>query len=157
MKQCVDKETDARMLKMASTGDLTNCSKNELSRTSSGYRFEAECAFSGSKVISSGVFEGDFDKAYTGTVTTKFSPPLFGKANSESRIKAQWVSPCPSGMDPGDMVLPNGMRMSLDQAQQSAKMASQMMNNPEMAKAMREVMNNPAMKDVMKQLGGVGQ
>jgi hypothetical protein len=36
-------------------------------------------------------------------------------------------------------------------------MASQMMNNPEMAKAMREVMNNPAMKDVMKQLGGVGQ
>ena len=60
-------------------------------------------------------------------------------------------------MDPGDMVLPNGMRMSLDQAQQSAKMASQMMNNPEMAKAMREVMNNPAMKDVMKQLGGVGQ
>jgi hypothetical protein len=157
MKQCVDKETDAKMLKMASSGDLQDCSKNELSRTSSGYRFEAECAISGSKVTSAGEFRGDFDKEYTGKISTVFSPALFGKTRSESNIKARWVGNCPAGMSPGDMVLPNGMKMSLDQAQQSAKLATQMMNNPEMAKVMKDAMNNPALKEAMKQLGGAGR
>lgn len=157
MKQCVDKATDAKMLKMASSGEMQECSKNELSRTSSGYRFEAECAISGSKVISAGEFLGDFDKEYTGKISTVFSPALFGKTRSESNIKARWVGNCPAGMSPGDMILPNGMKMSLDQAQQSAKLATQMMNNPEMAKVMKDAMNNPALKEAMKQLGGAGQ
>ena len=50
--------------------------------------------------------------------------------------------------------MPNGMKMSLAQAEQSAKMAAQMMNNPELAKVMKDAMaESPALQDGLKRLG----
>ena len=153
LRQCIDAQTDARMMQMASQSDLHKCKKNELVKDGAGYRLHAECSMSGSTAVSDGVFKGDFDRKYEGEVTTRFSPPLFGREQSKSSIDATWEGPCPSDMKPGDMELPNGMKMSLDQAQQGAKMAAQMMNNPEVAKMMKGAISNPAVQDALKRLG----
>jgi hypothetical protein len=113
----------------------------------------SECSISGSKIITQGVFKGDFDAKYEGEVISTFTPPLFGRSQSKSSISATWVGPCPEDMKPGDMALPNGMKMSLDQAQQSARMAAQMMSSPEMAKMMKDAMSNPAVQNALKQIG----
>jgi hypothetical protein len=154
VKQCVDATTDARMMQMASQSTAQNCSKNELTKEGSGYSFHSECSVSGSSVVSRGRFTGDFDSRYVGEIDTTFTPALFGKTTSKTVITAQWQGPCPEGMKAGDMAMPNGMKLSLDQAEQSAKLASQMMNNPELAKMMKGAMaQSPALQEGLKKLG----
>jgi hypothetical protein len=158
IKQCVDEATDARMMQMASQSTAQNCSKNELVKEGSGYSFYSECSISGSSVVSRGTFTGDFNSRYVGEINTTFTPALFGKTTSKTVITAQWQGPCPEGMKAGDMAMPNGMKLSLDQAEQSAKMASQMMNNPELAKMMKgAIAQSPALQEGLKKLGEIPQ
>lgn len=156
IQQCIDEATDAKMMRMASQAEGQNCSRNELTKDGSNYAFASECAISGSKVVSKGLFKGDFNSKYEGEVVTTFTPPLFGHAESKTTIVATWEGACPAGMSPGDMRLPNGMKMSLEQAEQSAKMASQMMNSPELANMMKGAMNNPAVRDAMRKMAAQG-
>ncbi len=154
IKQCVDAATDARMMQMASQSTAQNCSKNELTQEGAEFSFHSECSISGSSVVSRGKFTGDFGSRYVGEINTTFTPALFGKTASRTVITAEWQGPCPAGMKAGDMAMPNGMTLSLAQAEQSAKMAAQMMNNPELAKMMKGAMaQSPALQEGLKKLG----
>jgi hypothetical protein len=154
VKQCVDATTDARMMQMASQSGSENCSKQELTKDASGYSFHAECSMSGSKMVSRGRFTGDFESKYVGEVETTFNPPLFGKASSKTLITAQWQGPCPSDMKAGDMAMPNGMKLSLAQAEQSAKLASKVMKNPEVEKMLKQAMEqSPELQDAITRFG----
>jgi hypothetical protein len=154
IKQCVDENTDARMMQMATQASAQNCSKHELTKDGSEYNFYSECSMSSSRVVSRGKFRGDFSSEYIGEIETTFTPALFGKTTSKTVITAKWQGACPADLKPGDMAMPNGMKMSLAQAEQSAKMASQVMNNPELAKAMKEAMaQSPALQEGLKRLG----
>jgi hypothetical protein len=159
MEQCVDAQTDARMLQMA--GQMgADCSKNQLSKSGSSYTYESVCKVSGSTMRAKGLFKGDFGSRYEGTIDATIEPPLFGHSRSSTKIVGVWKGQCPAGMKPGDMAMPNGMKVSLEQAQQSARMAAQLANNPEMA----QLMNNmkgleggaQAIQDAVKQLGQMG-
>jgi len=156
MTQCVDAKTDARMMQMA--GQMgARCSKNALTRSGSTYKYESECVLSGSTMKASGVFKGDFDSRYEGEIVTKIDPPLFGESDSKTKLVGIWKGSCPAGMNPGDMKMPNGMTVSLAQAEQGAKIAAQMASNPDMA----QLMNNmkgleggaQALQEAMKNLG----
>jgi hypothetical protein len=156
MTQCVDAKTDARMMQMA--GQMgARCSKNELTKSGSTYKYESECALSGSTMKATGVFKGDFGSKYEGEIVTKIHPPLFGQSDSTTKLVGTWLGNCPAGMKPGDMKMPNGMKVSMEQAEQGAKIAAQMASNPDMA----QLMNNmkgleggaQALQEAMKNLG----
>jgi hypothetical protein len=137
-KQCVDETTDAKLQSMMNNGPAQGvCSKNEFTRTSTGFESHAECAIGSSKMTSVGAFTGDFDSAYTGTVVTSFDPPLIGKGSSSVSISAKWVGACPSDMKPGDMVTDRG-KVDMNKAAAGMKQAQEMMKNPEIAKMMRD-------------------
>jgi hypothetical protein len=160
MTQCTDETTDAKL--MQTGNDIQGqaaCSKNEITKTSSGYKISSVCKLAGSTVSSNGTFTGDFASEYGGDITTSFEPPVFGQTGSTTTIRAKWLGACPSDMKPGDMLLPNGMKMNVDQAAQSAKQAAKMLDNPEIAQAMKQMpegMNKEmanAMKEMMQQMG----
>jgi hypothetical protein len=139
MKQCADETTDAQMMQMSET-QAENCTMSDFTKTASGYEFSSECQLGASKVTSKGVFSGDFNSQYKGQIVTTMNPPLFGQSQSTSSITAKWVGTCPNGMKPGDMQMGNGVTIDLEQAKQGAKMAAEMMKNPEMLKAMQNAM-----------------
>ena len=137
-KQCVDETTDAKLQSMMNNGPGQGaCSKNEFTKTSSGFESHAECAIGPSKMTSVGTFTGDFDSAYTGTVVTSFNPPLIGKGSNTVTIAAKWVGACPPDMKPGDIVTDRG-KVDMDKAAAGMKQAQEMMKNPEFAKMMRD-------------------
>lgn len=135
MKQCADEETDATMMQMSEM-QAENCKMNGFSKTETGYTFRSECEVANTKVVSEGTFSGDFDKEYRGDINTTMTPPLFGRDRTNSTMVAKWIGPCPAGMKPGEMEF-GGMKMNLEQAKQGAKMAAEMIKNPEMQKAIK--------------------
>lgn len=139
IKQCADAEADAKMMQMSQV-QSENCKMGGFTKTAAGYEFASECQVGASKISSKGVFAGDFESSYSGDVVTKMEPPLFGKGETKSSIKAKWVGECPPDMNPGDMQTGEGMKIGLEQAKQGAQMAAEMMKNPEMLKAMKDAM-----------------
>lgn len=137
IKQCADETTDVQMMQM-SEAHKENCKVSGFTKTATGHEFSSECDVAGSKITSKGTFIGDFQKEYRGEIVTTMNPPMFGRTGSRSIISAKWLGACPDGMKPGDMQMGNGVTINLDQAKQGAKMAAEMMKNPEMQKAMRD-------------------
>ncbi len=163
MKQCTDEAADAKL--MQAGNDIQGqsaCSKNEIVKTDSGYRISSLCTHAGSSVSSEGTFTGDFSSEYTGDITTTFEPPVFGQKSSKTTINAKWLGVCSDDMKPGDMLLPNGMKMNVDQAAKSAKHAVEMLNNPDVAAAIQRMPKDMskgiegAMKEMMEQMGTEG-
>jgi hypothetical protein len=131
-KQCVDEATDAKMMQMGNDATRSmgsSCSKNEFKKTANGFETNAECKTGSSTMISRGVFTGDFTTSYSGEVTTSFKPPLYGQGTSTINISAKFVGACTDGLKPGDILLPNGAKTSVDEAAAQAKQAAEMFKN----------------------------
>ncbi|MEY4669483.1 MAG: putative signal peptide protein [Pseudomonadota bacterium] len=177
MKECVDEASDAEMMKMATDTSKSMggaCSKNDFKRTATGFESESECALGGSKFHSKGSFTGDFSTAYTGSVTTTITPPMFGDPTSKTTITAKYLGPCSGDMQPGDVILANGMKMNMKNAAADAQeMAKKLANHApsqggaikgmDMAKAMAAAQAEldpedlQAMQEAMKELGTMGK
>jgi hypothetical protein len=139
MKQCADETTDAQMMQLSDI-QSENCKMSDFVKTEAGYEFSSECQLADSKVVSKGVFSGDFNSSYSGEVVTTMNPPLLGQSESRTTMTAKWLGACPSGMKAGDMQIGDGVTIDLEQAKQGAKMAAEMMKNPAMLKAMKNAM-----------------
>ena len=85
------------------------------------------CKMDDSTATTDGAFEGSFDSAYTGSTTTRFSPPFRGMSESKMRQKARWLGPCKAGQKPGDVIVPGIGGINLNQ-----------------------LMNDPKVKELMK-------
>jgi hypothetical protein len=143
LRQCSDSSTDAQMMQM-SNSQMGECRSTKMLKTSSGYEFASECAFRTSKITTRGTLRGDFNAQYTGDVLTTMEPPLFGQAQSSSKISARWVGPCPSGLNPGDIQMPDGSKIDMTQAAQGAKAAAAVFNNPEAVKKVQGALSEAA-------------
>jgi hypothetical protein len=173
MKECVDGSTDAKLMEMGA--DMSKsmggaCSKSEFKKTTSGFESISECSMMGSTVTSKGSFTGDFEKTYSGEITTSFSPPMFGQKQSTTKISAKHIGPCSADMKPGDVIMANGMKMNMNEAAENVKGSAQRLKNANFGNsaddsgidpqaAMAEAMKNmdpkalEAMKQAMQQMG----
>ena len=59
------------------------------------------------------VMSGDFNSAYRMESKSSYNPPLMGRSEGTSVVEARWVGPCKADQKPGDMVMPNGMKMNV--------------------------------------------
>ena len=117
MKQCIDAETDMKLMKMGTDMSAKMggaCAKNTFTKQGSQYIGEAECTMMGTKMTTKSVMSGDFESAYTGESTASFDPPMKGMKETKTKISARWVGACEAGQKPGDMFLSNGMKMNID-------------------------------------------
>lgn len=114
MKLCIDKATDAQ-LSWWSAAARRNCSADTMTRKADGsWSFDSDCQeANGVRIVRSGVVVGDFDRRYQISVTTTISgakdPRLLG--TRKLSIDAERLGSCPAGMRPGEVELPNGVRI----------------------------------------------
>jgi hypothetical protein len=106
MQQCIDQNTD-NLLQQKAKDSKQNCSVMEIQPQGNKVSIHSVCKVEGSTATTDAFFEGAFDANYTGTVNTRFNPPLYGRSESNMRLEGRWLSACKPGQKPGDMVMPN--------------------------------------------------
>jgi len=83
-----------------------HCSVNRVRRDGGKVITESVCKIGGSNITSRAVFTGDFRSNYSGTISTKYDPPMMGMREAKQTLKARWVGACKPGQRPGDVVMP---------------------------------------------------
>jgi hypothetical protein len=113
MSMCIDSKTDASMQQMAQNGAMPDCSRKDIKRVGNQMIIDSVCKIGNSTSTSHGVMTFTGDTAYHMDMTTTFNPPMGGQAEHKMSQDAAWTGPCPAGVAPGDMVMPNGMKMNM--------------------------------------------
>lgn len=117
MRQCIDQKTDDMMRSQArdAQADIEKqCSKRDWKQVATGYEFESVCTFAGTTHTSKGKITGNMDVAYKMVMDTKYDPPMQGLTTNHMEMEAKWAGACPPDMKPGDMIMPGGQRMNID-------------------------------------------
>ncbi len=112
--QCVDAATDQMMQSRAGINSQRECSKRDLQKSAGSITIDSTCTTSGKTRTSHVVITGSFDSGYTMTVTSR------SEGAPESRtvtMAAKWISPCADDQKPGDMIMANGMKINIMDAQ----------------------------------------
>lgn len=115
MQQCTDASTDADMRTTFSPMAKEMCSQQNMQKTATGYSIDATCNFHGMASTSHTEISGDFNSAYTVKVSTTRSdgPPGVAQAG-DMTMNATWVGPCKDGQKAGDIIMPGGIKMNVN-------------------------------------------
>lgn len=111
-KQCIDDATDAKLQQMGQ--GAADCKMGELKRSGQNFSMDSTCNIAGTKATSQMTGTGDFDSAYTMNVKVQYAPPLNGMSESAMKLDAKYLGACTPDMKPGDMTMPNGMKMNVN-------------------------------------------
>lgn len=115
-KICLDEATEAKMSAWGQQMGDGMCSKNVITPTPGGWSFESVCSMGGAGTIATtGKATGDFNSKYVLKATSVTTGSSMPQANGthDMEVTATWEGPCPAGMKPGDLTLPNGMTMNI--------------------------------------------
>lgn len=115
IKQCIDAATD-RMLQ-SSTGPYSAdlCPTRSVQKSSDGMTIDSTCTIAGKTAKTHAVISGSFDSAYTMTITSQ-GEGMPGNDITLS-LDAKWLGPCGADQKPGDLVMGNGMKINILDAQ----------------------------------------
>lgn len=114
---CVDAASDAEMMSAALSITKEMCPQQEMKRDGDAFVFETICEIGPMKANSRSVITGDFQSAYTVETTMEMAGPMAPMAGSHvSKQEAQWVNAeCSDGLAPGDMLMPGGKKMNVEE------------------------------------------
>jgi hypothetical protein len=117
MKQCIDQKSDDLMRSQArdAQADIDKqCSKRDWKQVSGGYEFDTVCTFGGTTHKSKGKVTGSMDTGYKMVIDTQYDPPMQGMSTNHMEMEAKWTGACPADMRPGDVIMPGGHRMNIE-------------------------------------------
>jgi hypothetical protein len=120
IQTCIDEKTDDMSRQMGENASKEMCSRREMRREGDRIIADSVCKFGETTATSRSVVSGKFDSGYEVDVRTKFDPPMGGMSESHSIIKARWLGPCKADQRPGDVIMPNGMKMNMFDAEKAA-------------------------------------
>jgi len=119
-KMCLDQATDKQMAWWGSQAAKSTCGEqNVTARAGGGWDFHSVCKSpDGGTTTSDGVATGDFNSHYKVDVTSTTAGGPMPQANGVHKIsiEATWQGPCPANMKPGDMEMPGGMKINMNDA-----------------------------------------
>jgi len=118
MKLCLDEATEARLTVWGGQATADMCAKNLVTRAPGGFNFDSECDMGGAgKIVTKGTATGDFNSKYVIKATSVTTGSTMAQANGthDMEMTGTWEGACPAGMKPGDMTLPGGMTMNLNE------------------------------------------
>jgi hypothetical protein len=112
-QQCIDAATDKAMREMGSSSGQQACSKQDMRTEGGRIVVDSVCKIGNTTATTHSVITGDFSAAYRMESRSSYSPPMMGRKEGTAIVEAKWVGPCKAGQKPGDMMMPNGMKMNL--------------------------------------------
>jgi hypothetical protein len=102
IQQCTDMATDEALQSNAGQlGAQRTCSKREVGRSGNTVTIDSTCTVGGRTATSHAVIAGDFNSAYTMTITTQVEGVPGGARMTT--MSAKWLGPCAADQKPGDM------------------------------------------------------
>jgi len=123
IRQCIDPATDQMMQSRAGAGPGSGpgagpgagtppqCAKRDVQKTGDTVTIDSTCTVAGRTVSTHAVVTGSFDSAYTMTVTSQGDGIPAGAGTMT--MSAKWLGPCAADQRPGDMIMPNGMKINI--------------------------------------------
>jgi hypothetical protein len=114
-KLCLDAASDAALQKLG--GQMAggaSCSKHDLTRNGNQLVYDGVCTMMGSTITSHGVTTFTGDTAYHTESKAHWDPPMMGHADTTTVQDGKWSGACPADMKPGDMIMPGGMKMNIN-------------------------------------------
>ncbi len=111
MHQCTDASTDQAMQGHGGAAPGDDCSRRDVQKSGSTMTIDSVCTTAGKAVTSHIVVNGSFDSEYTMNITSQGAGMPGGQ--SVVTLKAKWLGPCAVDQKPGDMIMPNGMKMNI--------------------------------------------
>jgi Protein of unknown function (DUF3617) len=112
-KMCMDSAVQKEVMEMGMGTMKSMCSKNDIRRDGNKVFGTAECKFGESTMKSSSVTTFTGDTAYHTEVKSTYDPPMQGMPSGTTVIDAKWTGACPAGMQPGDVLLPDGRKVNM--------------------------------------------
>lgn len=111
VKMCIDAKTDDLVGGPNGAG-RKHCEKVDIRRDGARYVIDSVCSFGNTRTRTTGWFEGSFDSDYRGEMDTVYDPPMQDMKSSKVLISGRWLGACPADMKPGDLLLPNGVKVN---------------------------------------------
>jgi len=111
MRQCVDAATDQMMQARGGPNGQRDCPKRDVQKSGDSVTIDSTCVIAGKSQSTHAVITGSFDSAYTMTLTSQ------GGSTPVMTMKAKWLSQCTGDQRPGDMIMANGMKFNILDAQ----------------------------------------
>lgn len=112
-RTCIDAATETRMRSMGEADMSGLCSRKDLHRSGDTLTADSVCRIGSSQVTSHAVTTMTGDAVYSTVTTMHYDPPAFGGiADAKTTQDAKWLGPCPSDMQPGDMIV-DGHKMHI--------------------------------------------
>ena len=114
-QMCIDQASDNALRQLAEGMRNERCDTSKVARNGDKLVVDAVCRLgrTGSKATTHAVVTGKFDTAYKIESTSTFDPPIQGKAQGNTVMEAKWTGPCKADQRPGDVILPNGVKMNV--------------------------------------------
>lgn len=117
MRMCMDRAFQEAMGVFGQQFAGANCSENSTTpRPGGGWNVRSVCEMAQmGRMVTEGVTTGDLRTAYRTEMTTVTTGAAMAQMNGTSTtlVEGVYEGPCPSDMNPGDMIGPGGMKMSL--------------------------------------------
>jgi hypothetical protein len=114
IQQCIDAATDQMMHSRAGLNSQRECSKRDVQKSAGSTTIDSTCTSGGKTRTSHVVITGSFDSAYTMTVTSQSEGT---PASRTITMAAKWIGPCTADQKPGDMIMANGRKINIMDAQ----------------------------------------
>jgi hypothetical protein len=113
VKFCTDAATDEALFQLGTNTADQMCSRKDISRNGDVVTMDTECKMGESKMTSHAVMTFTGDTAYKTAIQSHMDPPMMGRSETSMTQDARWTGACPADMQPGDMMMPNGIKMNL--------------------------------------------
>ena len=120
MEHCTDQASDKAMMAAFSGMQAEICPQRETKAVGNTIVIESVCRIGPITMNSRAVISGDFNSAYVVKVVSKRSggPTLHGVPEATNMtIDAKWAGACKPGQRPGDIVMPGGVKMNINEIQ----------------------------------------
>ncbi|PKO31908.1 MAG: hypothetical protein CVU34_16960 [Betaproteobacteria bacterium HGW-Betaproteobacteria-7] len=127
MQMCIDQASDDVMSDRNNTRGKADCPVMEIRPGAGKVTVHSVCRHGGTTATTDAVITGDFDKSYRNDMVTRFNPPQNGMKEMKMTQEARWLGPCKPGQKPGDIIMPGGGKMNMEE----------MMNDPQMREMMK--------------------
>jgi hypothetical protein len=118
---CIDKAVEQRFTAWGQASREGACGPGKVTPRPGGWDFASSCDMGeNGRSETTGAVTGDFSRSYKlearSTVSGAAAPEMNG--THRMSLEAVWQGPCPANMQPGDMILPGGMKINMMQLSQ---------------------------------------
>lgn len=115
IRECTSTEVDAQLL-LGVAPAQENCDPPVVRTLDAGWTVETMCRVHGHKLDTAFAFEGDFVTSYTGRYESQNLDGCAGHSAECPKVRSfegRRLGACPAGMGPGDVLLPNGLKVNV--------------------------------------------